>query len=118
MWLNMKHWSRTLSWPRRLAFGRFYVMDIPIWWCSNALAIGMQKMKTWQATDSWCSSYPVSSKGVNSITSPELKMKHQMHYPNWDPPERRYRQEFHWRIFTSHLSSLPQNQSQYSFRPT
>src|SRR4051812_28336352 len=74
MWLNMKYWSTTSNWPRRSAFGGFYVMEIPIWWCNNALEIGMQKMKTWQVTDSWCSSYLVSSKGVNSITSPELKM--------------------------------------------
>src|SRR3954462_1343040 len=60
MWLSMKHWSTASSWPRRSTFDGFDVMEIPIWWCSNALAIGMQKMKTWQVTDSWYIRYPVS----------------------------------------------------------
>src|SRR3954463_10648154 len=47
---------------------------------------------------------------------PELRMKQQMHCQNWDPPEKRYQPECHWEIFTSHLSSLRQNQSQSSFR--
>src|SRR3954465_15855600 len=118
MLLSMKHWSTTSSWPKRSAFGGFYVMEIPIWWCSNALEIGTQKMRTWQVTDSWCSSYLVSLKDVSSTMSPEPKMRRQMHCQSSDPPEKRYQPECRWRIFTSHLSSLLRNQSQSSFRPT
>src|ERR1043165_1809097 len=107
MWLNTRPWSTASSWPKRSAFGGFYVMEIPIWWCSNALAIGTQRMKTWQVTDSWCSSYPASLKDVSSTMAPELRMRQQMRYQSSDPLEKRYQPEFHWRIFTSHLSSLP-----------
>src|SRR4051812_34202085 len=48
---NTKHWSMVSDWPRRSAFDGFYVMDIPIWWCSNALALGMQRMQTWKVAD-------------------------------------------------------------------
>src|SRR4051812_35616803 len=92
-WLSTRHWSTASSWPRRSAFGGFYVMEIPIWWCSNALEIGMQKMKTWQATYSGCNNCPASLKDVSSIMFPELRMKRQMHRRNWDPLERRYQQE-------------------------
>src|SRR3954469_9011283 len=91
-------------------------MEIPIWWYNNVLAVGMQKMKTWQVTGSWCSSYHGSSRDVSSTTSPELKMKQQMHCQSSDPPGKRYQPEYRWKTFTSHLSSLPQNQSQSSFR--
>src|SRR3954466_14010326 len=66
-------------------------MEIPIWWYSNVLEVGMQKMKTWQVTDSWCSNYQGSSKDVSSTTFPELKMKQQIHCQSSDPPEKRYR---------------------------
>src|SRR4051812_9447888 len=90
MWPSMKHWSMASSWQRRLAFGGFYVTEILISWCSNALAIGMQRMQTWRATNSLCNSCRVSLKGVSSITSPELIMKQRMHYPTWDPPEEKF----------------------------
>src|SRR4051812_28962006 len=118
MWQSMRLWSTASSWPKRSAFGESYVMEIPTWWYSNVLAVGMQKMTTWQVTDSWCSNYQGSSRGVSSTTSPELKMKQQMHCQSSDPPGKKYQPECHWRTFISHLSSLPQNQSQSSFRPT
>src|SRR3954465_15528662 len=118
MWPSMRLWSTASSCPKRSASGGFWGTEIPIWWCSSALAVGTQKMRTWQVTDSWCNSYLVSSKDVSSTMSPELRMKRQMHYQSSDPPEKKYQQESHWRIFISHLSSLPHNQSQSSFRPT
>src|SRR3954466_11004885 len=102
MWLSMKHWSMTSNWTKRSAFGGFCVMEIPIWWCSNVLAIGMRRMQTWQVIDSLYISYLGFLKGASFSTSPELGMKHQIHCPNWDPLERRCQQESLWRTFTSH----------------
>src|ERR1041385_6154281 len=89
-WPSTKHWSTVSDWPKRSAFGGFYVMETPIWWCSTALAIGTQRMQTWQAIDSSCNTFVVYLRDVSSITFPELKMKERMHCPNWDPPGKTF----------------------------
>src|ERR1044072_3999958 len=104
MWLSIRPWFMASNWQKRSAFGGFCVMGTPTWWCSNALAAGMQKMRTWQVTDFWCSSCQGFSKDVSFTMSPELKMKQQMHYQSSDLPEKRYRPECRWRTFTSHPS--------------
>src|ERR1041384_7580408 len=83
------------SLPRRSAFGTLSALVTPIWWCSNAQATRMQKMRTWQATTSWYNSSVDILRGVSFTMCREQTTKQQMHCPSLAQQDKPFHQAYH-----------------------